>query len=153
MNGTILDQFVGNEEIRGTIVEEFKDQPIDTIRIVLVTLISSYTKMISVHDTPDSTTSIYCGYKDGTPVNYGGLVYSSQIIKTGFGTKPNILFSFWKSKDFELLERITDRYYPLAKLRGSTIIISWPNKNDSSYFLSKSNRLTPNQIEDQQIFI
>eukprot|EP01133_Synstelium_polycarpum_P004339 gene4339-5066_t len=99
----LLDVFVGNEEIAGTVIEKFPDQPSD----------SSY--------------SIYSGYRDDT-------------------SRPSVLFSFWKAKNFELLERITDRNYPMSLISGKTLIISWPNKNDSHRFLLKPRRCTPDSL-------
>ncbi|EFA82705.1 hypothetical protein PPL_04400 [Heterostelium album PN500] len=114
MDDNILDIFVGNEEISGTILEKFKDQPDNMVRVALVTLVNSYTKMLTIRLNRDVAYSIYSGYKDGFP-HSGGINYSSVSFPID-PTKPNVLFSFWKAKDLGLLERITDRNYPTSQI-------------------------------------
>jgi len=114
------------------------------VRVVLVTNVNSYTKNITIHVNRDRIYTIYCGYRNGFQ-HAGGMNYNYVNFEVD-PTRPNTLFSFWKAKNFGLLERITDRYYSLSSLAGNTIVISWPNKNDSKKFLQKENRLTPSQM-------
>ncbi|KYQ92972.1 hypothetical protein DLAC_05574 [Tieghemostelium lacteum] len=140
----ILDTFIGNEDISGTIIEKFPDQTSNTVRVALVTNVNSYTKNLTIHVNRDKVYTIYCGYRNGYS-HSGGIKYNYTSFEID-ESRPNLLLSFWKAKDFGLLERITDRNYPVSSVRGNTLVVSWPNKNNHKQFLSKSNRLTPTQL-------
>ncbi|GAM22220.1 hypothetical protein SAMD00019534_053950, partial [Acytostelium subglobosum LB1] len=140
----VLDVFVGNEEISGTILEKFRDQSPDKVRVAFVTMINSFTKMITIRVNNERSYSIYAGYNEGL-LRVGGLSYSFVQFPID-PDQPNILFSFWKSKELQLLERITDRNYSVNTLKGNTVVISWPNKNNNQYFLDRNNRETPDTL-------
>ncbi|EAL64063.1 hypothetical protein ACTFIW_012808 [Dictyostelium discoideum] len=142
---SIIDTFVGNEDISGVVIEKFPDQPPNMVRVVIVTNVNSYTKNLTIHVNKDRVYTVYCGYRNGIPFRGGGTKYNQVSFEID-DTRPNILFSFWKARNFGLLERVTERNYSVSSIQGNTLIISWPNRNNPRQFELKQNRHTPSQL-------
>ncbi|EGC28863.1 hypothetical protein DICPUDRAFT_85072 [Dictyostelium purpureum] len=142
--GTILDTFIGNEDINGTIIEKFPDQPPNIVRVILETNVNSYTKNLTIHVNRDRIYTVYSGYRNG--ITYKGGIKYSQVSFEIDPSRTNVLFSFWKARNFGLLERITERNYSVSSIQGNTLVISWPNRNNSQQFLNPQNRHSPSNF-------